>query len=120
MPTGDRRHVSPDKDLREGEYFDVLKLDDVLTDLQPEQGIIDSAIIHEAAGLQVLQRCDPIFREMVVFTPPNRACVCIEPYTCMTDAINLQARGVAAGLQELAPGEQVRLWFELSAGTLLC
>ena len=120
LPTGDRRHVSPDKDLREGEYFDVLKLDDVLTDLQPEQGIIDSAIIDEAAGLQVLQRCDPIFREMVVFTPPNRACVCIEPYTCMTDAINLQARGVEAGLRELAPGEHVRLWFELSAGTLLC
>jgi hypothetical protein len=31
--------------------------------------------------------------------------VSIEPYTCATDALNLQARGIDAGLLRLAPGE---------------
>jgi aldose 1-epimerase len=41
----------------------------------------------------------------VVFTPPHREAVCLEPYTCMTDAINLQQRGVEAGWRVLPPGE---------------
>ena len=120
LPTGERRPVSRDKDLREGEYFDVLTLDDVLTDITSSNGVVETVIIDEAAGLQVTQRCDSAFREMVVFTPSNRSCVCIEPYTCVTDAINLQAHGVDAGLRVLPPGGQTRLWFEISAGTLLC
>lgn len=120
LPTGERRPVSEDKDLRDGEYFDVLKLDDVQTDLQLENGAVECGVIDEAAGLQVTQRCDPAFRELVVFTPPARACVCLEPYTCTTDAINLQPCGIDAGLRVLAPGERTHLWFELTAGTLLC
>ncbi len=120
LPSGEHRPVSRSKDLREGEYFDVLKLDDVLTDLVSESGVIETVILDEAAGLQVIQRCDACFREMVVFTPPGRSCVCIEPYTCVTDAIHLQARGIDAGWRVLPPGEQFRLWFEISAGTLLC
>ena len=120
LPTGNLREVSRDKDLREGEYLDVLKLDDVLTDLDATNDLIEVAIIDEAAGLQVIQRCGTAFREYVVFTPPNRPCVCLEPYTGTTDAINLQARGVDAGLQILPPGQQAHLWFEITAGTLLC
>lgn len=120
LPTGRRQEVPRSKDLREGEYLDVLKLDDVLTDLEAENGLLESAIVDESAGLQITQRCGTEFREYVVFTPPNRPCVCLEPYTCATDAINLQARGVDAGLQVLAPGQQAHLWFEITAGTLLC
>ena len=38
----------------------------------------------------------------------------------VTDAIHLQANGVDAGLNVLAPSESVRLWIEITAGTLLC
>lgn len=79
-----------------------------------------SAIIDEAAGLQIVQRCAPEFREFVVFTPPQRSCVCLEPYTCATDAIHLAARGIDAGWRVLSPGQRCHLWFELRAGTLLC
>jgi aldose 1-epimerase len=46
------------------------------------------------------------FRESILFTPPHRKAVCLEPYTCATDAANLQARGVDAGWRELPPGGQ--------------
>jgi aldose 1-epimerase len=54
------------------------------------------------AGLAV--RAAPAFREVVAFTPQNRQAVALEPYTCTTDAINLQPRGVDAGLLVLPPG----------------
>ena len=42
---------------------------------------------------------DRDFRELVVYTPPGRPdVISLEPYTQTTDAINLQARGVDAGL----------------------
>lgn len=120
LPTGNHREVPREKDLREGEYLDVLKLDDVLTDLDVEHDAVACAIYDEAAGLQITQQCGSEFREYVVFTPPQRPCVCLEPYTCVTDAINLHARGVETGLRVLAPGQQAHLWFEITAGTLLC
>ncbi len=119
VPTGEIKEVSPEKDLRSGEYFDVLKLDDVLTDVEILDGASTYAIFDEAAGLQVVHRSGSEFRECVVFTPPNRPCVCMEPYTCATDAINLQARGVDAGLRVLPPGGQAHLWFEISASALI-
>jgi len=41
------------------------------------------------------------FGKSVLFTPPHRRAVCVEPYTCVTDAANLQARGIDAGWREL-------------------
>jgi aldose 1-epimerase len=119
LPTGRRLPVSEDKDLREGAYFDLLHLDDVLTGLPPEAMSVECAVIDEPAGLQVAQRCDRIFREIVVYTPPNRPAVCLEPYTCVTDAINLDRRGVDAGWRVLAPGGDFRTWIEITAGDVV-
>jgi aldose 1-epimerase len=58
---------------------------------------------RKSADVQI--HTSPAFREAVVFTPPHRKAFCIEPYTCTTDAINLQQRSVDAGLLVLQPGE---------------
>ena len=114
-----------EKALKEGAYFDVLKLDDVYTGLEMDSNGLISVIYDETAGLQVAQRCDPVFRELVAFTPPGRAAICLEPYTCVTDAINLDhanshcETGTDAGLQVLEAGEQTQFWFEISAGPVL-
>ena len=44
------------------------------------------------------------FRELLLFTPPHRRAVAIEPYTCTSDAANLWSRGVDAGWRVLEPG----------------
>lgn len=44
------------------------------------------------------------FRELLVFTPPHRRAVALEPYSCASDAANLWSRGVDAGWRVLAPG----------------
>ena len=60
-----------------------------------------------SAGVQILVEADSAFREWVLFAPDSRPVVCFEPYTCTTDAVNLQARGVDAGLLVLEPGEKL-------------
>jgi aldose 1-epimerase len=50
------------------------------------------------------------FGDFVLFTPPHRQAACLEPYTCITDAINLQPRGVDAGLLVLPAGGRWSGW----------
>jgi aldose 1-epimerase len=107
LPTGQRQPVDAARDLREARSLANLKLDDVYTGLQYTDGWCTSRLVDRVAGVEVRVRFDRLFREAVLYTPPARGAVCVEPYTCVTDAINLQARGVDAGLQVLAPGESV-------------
>jgi aldose 1-epimerase len=74
--------------------------------------------MDEKAGVQVAQVYDPVFRECVVYTPPNRPAVCIEPYTCVTDAINLQAQGIDTGWRVLKTGDEFRTWIEIRASLI--
>jgi aldose 1-epimerase len=119
LPTGRRLPITEPKDLREGAYFDVLKMDDALTGLPAGQATLECGIMDEQTGLEVTQRFGPPFREIVVYTPPGRNAVCLEPYTCVTDAINLQQRGIDAGWQVLEPGAEFRTWIEIAAGEVI-
>ncbi len=119
LPTGELRHVAPEKDLRDGVRIGTVKLDDVLTGVELENGILECSVMDESAGLQVTQRCPEVFREVVAFTPDWCQAVCLEPYTCVTDAVNLDRQGVDAGLQILEPGGQTRTWIEIRAGQIL-
>ena len=119
LPTGRILDVNPKNDLREGAYLRSLKLDDVYTGIRIDGPQYDCVVMDERAGLQIVQTTPPIFREIVVFTPPNRASVCLEPYTCPTDAINLQANGMEVGWRVLGPGQEFHTWIDISAGQII-
>ncbi|MCA9041886.1 MAG: aldose 1-epimerase [Planctomycetaceae bacterium] len=113
LPTSQQIDVPPEKDLRDGARFNSLKLDDVYTGLA-DGDQRECSIMDEKAGLQVVQRYGSLFREVVMFTPPGRNAICLEPYTCVTDAINLQQQGIDAGLQILNPNQEFR--FQIGIG----
>jgi aldose 1-epimerase len=117
IPTGERQRVDASRDLGRPRPFAGVQIDDVLTDLphqEPDgQGLVERGVIH--CGDVVLRlRCSPGFREMVVYTPPHRQAVCIEPYTCTTNAIFLHQHGSDAGWLGLPPGGQWSSVVELS------
>ena len=127
IPTGEVADADGEYDLAGGPRYGDLSLDDYYTRVTPDaDGTIVAAIEDPAAGLTVTLRCDAAFGEQVVFTPPwfrtgdgpdpAAGGVCIEPYTCATDAANLTARGVDAGWRVLGPGETFETWFEIAAG----
>jgi aldose 1-epimerase len=110
LPTGVRRPVDAAHNLNVPRRFADLQLDDVLTDL-PTQHLPGAENLYlrgtarhgpGTLGLHLLTSAD--FRELVLFTPPHRQAICLEPYTCTTDALNLQPRGIDTGLRVLPPG----------------
>lgn len=119
LPTGKQLSLDESHDLQDGAYVSVVELDDVYTGIDCDGPQFECTVMDERAGLQVVQTCPPIFREIVVFTPPNRAAVCIEPYTCPTDAMNLTARGIECGWRTLGPGSEFHTWIDIAAGMVL-
>ncbi len=119
LPTGALLGLDEHYDLRDGAYVSVVKLDDVLTGICCDGPQFECLVLDERAGLQVILTCPPIFREIVAFTPPDRAAVCIEPYTCATDAINLTARGIESGWRTLGAGSEFHTWIDITAGPVL-
>ena len=106
VPTGNRLAVAGALDLRDGKPFAGLTLDHVFTDVQRESdGVIRCVIENRDTGHGLVMESGAPFRELVVYTPPGRDVICFEPYTCPTDAINLEAKGIPAGVMALAPDE---------------
>ena len=106
VPTGRRLAATDALDLRDGKPFAGLTLDHVFTDVQREADGVSRCVIENGdTGHGLVMESDAPFRELVVYTPPGRDVICFEPYTCPTDAINLEATGIPAGVIVLAPGE---------------
>ncbi len=106
ITTGERRPVEEAFDARQWRSLAGAHLDDVYTDLTLDGGWCWAEVRDPDSGRRIAVRSDSAFREHVVFAPPNRSVICLEPYTCPTDAFNLQSRGIDAGVVILDPGEQ--------------
>lgn len=52
-----------------------------------------ATVQHTGAAGSVEVWASPAFRELVLFAPPHRQAVAVEPYTCPTDAVNMPGHG---------------------------
>jgi aldose 1-epimerase len=106
LPTGKRMALTSAsaETYQSGQRFADLQLDHVFGGLRFDGRQCTARITDPDSGLQVSIRFDRAFRECVVFTPPHREAICIEPYTCVPGAADLSGRGIDAGWQLLAPG----------------
>ncbi|MBM3211713.1 aldose 1-epimerase [Candidatus Poribacteria bacterium] len=107
LPTGKIFEASGKYNLRDGVPISDIRFDDVFTDLILTDGLSRCVIEDKKANMRMILESDAIFREMVIYTPPNRPSVCFEPYTCPTDAINLYQQGIESGIIVLKPGESL-------------
>jgi aldose 1-epimerase len=111
LPTGKLLDPAGEKDYSVPQPVAERKPDDVYTSLDPRgtrTGLdLIAGITNAGGGKRLEMWTSPEFREIVVFVPPHRKAIAIEPYTCTTDAINLQARGADAGWLVVPPQ---RLW----------
>ena len=113
LPMGRTLPVDGGRDLRAGRRFADTYLDDVLSDLAVEDGRV-TARIDDPGGRALLASFDRAFRACVVYNPPHRQAICLEPYTCVPDPFTLVKRGVDAGLRLIAPGASFHVWSELA------
>lgn len=106
IPTGRRLPVGGKLDLLEGQPVAENSYDDIFTAVvRDAEGWSYAALYDDAAGLRVTMGAGPSFREWVIYTPPGRPAICLEPYTCAGNAFNLQSAGIDAGVADIAPGE---------------
>lgn len=93
--------------LAAGIAFGESRFDDVFTSLAFDGEWCASTIADPTSGRTLRIAFDRAFRECVVYNPPHREAICIEPYTCVPGAIEMTRRGIDAGLRILAPGESL-------------
>ncbi len=119
-PTGRIVPVPADRDFRQARPLGDLVLDDFYTDVALTGGASECALLDPAAGVRVVVRADRGFREWVIYAPRGKPTICLEPYTCPDNALNLQNRGLDAGLLVLEPGQVWRgtIWITASAVAL--
>jgi aldose 1-epimerase len=128
LPTGEKIPIPEELDWSRPKLLGNVTLDTVYTDLfdvdDPQGKMHLRAELRHAdtlGALQIWTTAD--FRDMVLFTPVHRKAFCIEPYTCPTDAIHLQERGIDSGWKELGSGQEwtgkveIR-WDEKATGVL--
>jgi aldose 1-epimerase len=105
VPTGNRAASILCSELRNGRTLSAGPLDAVLH-LQESATPTHVARLHDPLAERTLRLSfSRDFREAVVYTPPHREAVCIEPYTCCPDPFRLAAAGADAGGRVLPPGE---------------
>jgi len=113
LPSGRRLPLPEDLDLPHGLPFGDHPFDNGFGVMPSSE--LRCSITDPAAELRVQQTTPGHYPELVIYTPPNRNAICFEPYTCMTDAINLEANGIAAGWRTLAPGASFTSWIDIEA-----
>lgn len=106
LPSGRTEELTPDVNLAGSPEYGELRLDNAFAGLTADDdGMVTTRVSDPHSGRSVEQRFSADFQELVAFTPPWTDAICLEPYTCTTDAINLQQHDIKAGLKVLAPGE---------------
>jgi len=101
LPTGARRQVAGESDLRDAPVLGGRRLDTVFV------GAVSPALLR-LPGLQVRLHFDPSIETIVVYTPPGA--VCVEPWSAWPDAFRMASAGHASGAVVLEPGETLRRW----------
>jgi aldose 1-epimerase len=106
IPTGRKLPVPFNQQLADGLALSDHKFDTCFTGVRTDSdNLVRTRLIDPATGRVVTQTFDRSFTQCVVYTPPHREAICMEPYTCVPDAARLAAEGHDTGLQILQPGE---------------
>ncbi len=114
LPTGNRATLPADEPLRQGMPFAQTHFDDVFSGVDIADGQCTARVEDTAAKRQLELAFDPDFPVCVVYNPPHRQAVCIEPYTCVPGLpMPADAQNAGQGLQILRPGEKKSLNFEI-------
>jgi aldose 1-epimerase len=105
LPTGRRRPANGQLNLTADEPLARRKFDTYFTDLRADSDGLVRTVLRDETPTSVVQSFDRAFTQCVVYTPPHRQAICLEPYTCIPDPFRLADAGLETGLQILQPGE---------------
>jgi aldose 1-epimerase len=103
--TGKSEKIADQDRYHLGIPFEGMQFDNVFGQLLFEGQWCRARVADPQSGRTMTMAFDDAFREIVVYTPPHREAICIEPYTCVPDCFRLAGEGIDAGLRVLNPGQ---------------
>jgi aldose 1-epimerase len=107
IPTGRLHPVELDQQLAEGLRLGDHQFDTCFTGIRADSdNRVRTRLTDPASGRRLTQTFSTAFTQCVVYTPGHRQAICVEPYTCVPDAIRLAAEEHETGLQILQPGQR--------------
>lgn len=108
LATGRRLPIVSAEAYRAGLPFGQMNFDDAFTALRFDGQWCRPRIVDPDSGRRLVVEFDRVFRECVVYNPPHRQAVCIEPLTWCPNGFELAERGIDAGLRILQPCESLQ------------
>ncbi|MEC7567168.1 MAG: aldose 1-epimerase [Planctomycetota bacterium] len=106
LTTGEQRDANPV--FADGVPLDGLVLDDVFSGVVFDAGIAVSAIEDPNSGQRLTFQWDEACRCCVVYIPPHREAICIEPYSLVPGGYAFDPSAEDGGLMVLEPGERTQ------------
>lgn len=113
LPSGRKLPAVGPKGLREGLNFGDTKLDDVFSELTFSGGRCRASIADPQSKRRLSVVFDDRFTECVVYNPPHRQAICLEPYSCAPDQFALAHSGAIPAVQTLPPGGRWSAAYEI-------
>jgi len=115
LPTGRQLPVPAEQRLASGLRLNDHQFDNCFTGMLPDaDGKVRTRLTDLAHRRVVTQTFDRSFTQCIVYTPPHREAICLEPYTCVPDFFRLAAEGHETGMQLLTPGEAFETRIQIS------
>jgi aldose 1-epimerase len=108
LPTGKQTSPAVVSEISRGMPTSAMQLDNVFGGLKFENHRATTSVRDPRGNHQLTMTFDDQFTACVVFNPPHREAVCIEPYTTLPDAFALGEKGIDPSLRVLAPGASMR------------
>ena len=105
LPTGRQLALGEFDRLAHGMRLSDMQLDHIFGGIQFRDRVATATIRDLSRDLALRIEFDNTNYACVVYNPPHRQAVCIEPYTCVPDAARLSAMGIESGLKILAGGD---------------
>ncbi len=103
-PTGRQLPAHLGHELRHGFPLGTTQLDNVYGGLVFHDGRYLARVVDPASSREVVFNFGDEFSYLVLFNPPHREAICIEPYTTLPDPFTLQQQGIDPTQRVLAPG----------------
>lgn len=113
LATGEQRPLEDPAAFQQGLRFGDMQFDAIFGGVEFQQGLATAALQDPQSGRTLVMTFSDAFRECVLYNPPHRQAVCMEPYTCVPDPIELHKQGNDGGLRLLAPGESFTATVEM-------
>lgn len=106
IPYGPPQPIEPRLDFRRLRPLEDVHIDDNLTSRIPGRPVL---IVYPRSDVAICMRMDPIFENIILFTPMEKPFFAVEPVTNANNGFNLYADGVpGSGVFVLEPGQHAR------------